>query len=288
MKRLLDSAVQFVEDYSKIEFILKYDFDDPEKPGDDFFAQYPFVIKRFIYERGEGRHYNHHFSEYGFAQRNTNFKWAMSMADDFYFTRSFMKELEDIKEEYMIVGYTRPTFEINAERKVYKEIFPVNFDYDNGIGGFCPLMTANLIEICQNMGWQPNIDAWIVLLEATLYQMYKILIWKHLPQFYQRGGHYGLGDTPTRKGTDIYNNMVITGSRLPKNPYLFKLIEQQAKNIYLNIAYGNAPIREDVLEEIRKSTPLIDPNNQLPPEGWMPIDRSHQGNPPIHEYFQID
>jgi hypothetical protein len=48
MKRLLDSAVQFVEDYSKIEFILKYDFDDPEKPGDDFFAQYPFVIKRFI------------------------------------------------------------------------------------------------------------------------------------------------------------------------------------------------------------------------------------------------
>lgn len=29
MKRLLNSAVQFVEDHSKIEFILKYDFDDP-------------------------------------------------------------------------------------------------------------------------------------------------------------------------------------------------------------------------------------------------------------------
>jgi hypothetical protein len=74
-----------------------------------------------------------------------------------------------------------------------------------------------------------------VLLEVTLYQKYKILLWKAIPKFYQRTGTWGSGDTPTFPGTELYNNMTITGKRLPKNPYLFKLIEQQAKNIYLNM-----------------------------------------------------
>jgi hypothetical protein len=98
--RLLDSAVACVheEDYGKIEFILKYDFDDAKRPDPKAFEKYPFAVKMFVYERGEGRHYNHHFSEYGFANRNTSFRWAASMADDFYFTRKgFYKELEAIK-----------------------------------------------------------------------------------------------------------------------------------------------------------------------------------------------
>jgi hypothetical protein len=60
IKNLLDSALAFVspEDYPKIEFLIKYDNDDDHRPSADFFAQYPFVIKTFVYERGEGRHYN--------------------------------------------------------------------------------------------------------------------------------------------------------------------------------------------------------------------------------------
>lgn len=291
--RLLDSAVQFVdpEDYGRIEFILKYDFDDQKRPDPSEFHRYPFAVKVFIYERGEGRHYNHHFSEFGFANRNTSFRWAMSMADDFYFTRhGFYKEIEAIKDEYMVIGYTRPTFELNAACGVYKQCFPVNFDYDNGIGGYCPLMTANLIEIAQNMGWQSNIDAWIVLLEATLYQKYQFLIWKKLDQFYFRGGDYGLGDTPTRKGWDIYNNLTITGARLPKNKYLFKLIEQQAANIYLNIVYGNREPDAEAkakVAELRAITPLFTPDEQKPGSDWIPVDACRYENPPIMDWYQI-
>lgn len=294
IKRLLDSARQFVspEDYGKIEFLIKYDFDDSSKPSEDFFKQYPFVVKTFVFERGEGRHYNHHFSEYLFANRNTSFKWAMSMADDFRFTRfNFIKDLEEIKEQYMVVGYTRPFFEINGIKRVYQDCFPYNFDHLNGVGEYCPCLTANIIEVCQNMGWQPNIDAWIVLLEATLYRKYGFLIWKQLKPFYKRGGGYGLGDTPTRKGTDIYNNMVITGARIPKNQYLFKLMDQQATNLFLNIVYGDNPNDDLVkkrLEELKTITPLMDIELQKPSEDWIPWDLPRYNKPPVFEWYQIE
>jgi hypothetical protein len=227
IKNLLDSALAFVspEDYPKIEFLIKYDNDDDHRPSADFFAQYPFVIKTFVYERGEGRHYNHHFSEYLFANRNTNFKWVMSMADDFYFIRKdFLKDLEQMQDEYMVVGYTRPNFEINAVKRIYDENFPYNFDHEKGVGEFCPCLTANLVEICQNMGWQANIDAWVVLLETKLFELYEFLLWRQVSPFYVRSGDYGLGDTPLVKGGSLYNNMSITGARLPQNKYLFEIM----------------------------------------------------------------
>jgi hypothetical protein len=238
LKNLLDSTFMCVDrdDYPKIEFLIKYDWDDDNRPPDSFFAQYPFTIKPFVYARGEGRHYNNHHCEYLFANTNPSFKWVMNMSDDFVFTRKdFLKELEAIPDPYMVVGYTRPSFELNAKNNVYRQNFPVNFEHHNGIGELCPIFSRKLVEVSQNMGWQPNLDAWVVLLECTLYQMYGILLWSQIPKFYQRTGTWGSGDTPTFPGTDIYNNMTITGARLPKNPYLFTLIEQQAKNIYLNM-----------------------------------------------------
>lgn len=238
LKRLLDSTLVAVapEDYHKIEFLIKYDWDDENRPSPDFFAAYPFTIKTLVYARGEGRQYNHHHCEYLFANTNPSFKWVMNMSDDFVFVRpGFLKDLEAIQDEYTVVGYTRPSFEQNANNNVYRQNFPVNFDHTNGIGELCPIFSRRLVEVAQNMGWQPNLDAWVVLLEVTLYQMYKILLWREIPRFYQRTGTWGSGDTPTFPGTDLYNNMTITGKRLPQNHYLFTLIEQQAKNIYLNM-----------------------------------------------------
>jgi hypothetical protein len=293
IKRLLDSAEACIdpEDYGKIEFLLKYDTDDDKRPDEDFFRQYKLPIRIFIYERGEGRHYNHHFSEFLFANRNTSFRWAASMADDFYFIRpGFMKDLEAIKDEYMVVGFTRPNFEINAVKQIYNHEFPYNFDHTNGIGEYCPFLTANIIEVCQNMGWQPNIDAWIVLLETKLFYKYGFLLWKQIEPFYKRGGGYGLGDTPTRKGWDIYNNMVITGARIPKNKYLFDLIDQQVTNLYLNMMYKDRPTDQSIEEkliELRKATPIMDIAEQIAPEGWVHHDAHHHNRPPVYGPYQL-
>jgi hypothetical protein len=233
------------EDVNKIEFLIKYDWDDENRPNNSFFDQYPFKVKTFVYARGEGRHYNHHHCEYLFANTDPSFKWIMNMSDDFVFTRhNFLKDLAAIPDEYMIVGYTNPTFVQNAVAGVYRKCFPVNFGNNNGIGELCPIFSRRLVETAQNMGWQPNLDAWVVLLEVTLYQMYRILLWKAVPQFYQRTGTWGSGDTPTFPATELYNNMTITGRRLPQNPYLFKLIEQQAKNIYLNMVSEGIDIEQ--------------------------------------------
>jgi hypothetical protein len=237
LQNLLDSLAVFTEHhYEEIEVLIKFDQDDDKRPDDSLFKQYPFDIKVFVYGRGEGRHYNHHHCEYLFANRNPSFKWVMNVSDDFMFTRPFLNDLYKIEDDYMIVGYTTPTFAQNAKAGTYKTCFPVNFQYDNGIGEYCPLMTAKLAEVCQNWGWQPNPDAWVVLLEMTLYKMFRMILWKKIDKFYERTGSYGSGDTPTFPGSDLYNNMTITGRRLPTNHYLFKLIEQQAKNIYLNMA----------------------------------------------------
>lgn len=237
IKKLLDSTIKCTdkEDYNKIEFLIKYDHDDLHRPHDKFFSHYPFPIKTFTYARGEGRHYNHHHCEYLFANRNPSFKWIMNMSDDFIFTRKgFLKDLEIIKDKYMIVGHTNPTFSKNTE--VYRKHHPINFEENNGIGAYCPLITADLVNVCQNMGWQPNLDAWIVLLEVTLYRKYGFCLWNKIDQFYERTGGYGdSGDTPTYPSKEIYNNMTITGKKLPQNHYIFNLIEAQAKNIYLNM-----------------------------------------------------
>jgi hypothetical protein len=289
VKQLLDSVVLCVseEDYDKIELIIKYDADDDCRPPDSFFDAYPFVIKRFVYERGEGRHYNHHYSEYGFANRNTSFKWAMSVADDFFFIRKdFLKDLAAIQDEYMVVGFTRPTFEINAVKKIYDENFPYNFDHENGVGEYCPCLTANLVEICQNMGWQSNIDAWVVLLETKLFEKYGFLLWKQIEPFYKRTGSYGLGDTPVRKGAGLYNNMSITGAVIPKNKYLFKLIEQQATNVYLNIVYGKLAPDQKAIAALHEVTPVVDPQSQIPSEGWEAWDAPRYNDPPIFDWYQ--
>lgn len=247
LKRLLDSAMVCIspEDYDKIEFIIKYDWDDDNRPTPKFLAQYPFKIKTFVYARGEGRQYNHHHCEYLFANTNPEFKWVMNMSDDFVFTRhGFLNDLKGIKDEYMIVGYTNPSFKENAAVEVYKRCFPVNFDQDKGIGELCPIFSRKLVEVCQNMGWQPNLDAWVVILEVTLYQKYQILLWKSIQRFYQRTGTWGSGDTPTFPGTELYNNMTITGRRLPQNHYLFTLMDQQAKNIYLNMIADGIDINQ--------------------------------------------
>jgi hypothetical protein len=232
IKRLLDSAVAHVrpDERDKIEFLIKYDDDDDQRLPDSFFADYPFQIRTFVWSRGEGRHYLHHAQEYLFTQRDPRSRFLLMTADDFYFTRTgFVSEILNVRDEFCILGYIRPPIESFAG--IYENEEAIR-RWVVAFGLLSPVISARLIEVCQNFGWQSNVDSWVMGLSVVLYDLYKIILWRPIEPFYARGGGYGLGDTPT------YNNMELTCMKGPFNRYWFELVRRQARNLYLNIEHG--------------------------------------------------
>jgi hypothetical protein len=232
LPRLLDSAVDMVRgaEREQIEFLVKYDDDDEQRPGHDFFARYPFSIRTFVWSRGEGRHSLHNAQEYLFAQRNPRSRFCLMTADDFYFSRpNFVTEILNIQDEFCILGHNRPDIESFAG--IYEQEEAIR-RWVVAFGALSPVISVRLIEVCQNFGWQSNVDSWLMGLSVVLYDLYKVVIWKTLPPFYERGGGYGLGDTPT------YNNMELTCQKGPFNKYWFELVRRQARNLYLNMEHG--------------------------------------------------
>jgi hypothetical protein len=239
LPRLLDSAADHVAAHERgqIEFLIKFDEDDDARPPDEFFARFPFAVRPFVWSRGEGRHYLHHAQEYLFAQRDPRSRFCLMTADDFYFTRTgFVTEILNIRDEFCIVGHNRPSIEDYAG--IYEQEEAIR-QWVVAFGDWSPVVSARLIEVCQNFGWQANVDSWLMGLSVVLYDLYKIVIWKTMPPFYQRGGGYGLGDTPT------YNNMELTSQKGPFNPYWFELVRRQARNVYLNMQHGTEYNRVD-------------------------------------------
>jgi hypothetical protein len=232
VKQLLDSAVAHTnpEERQQIEFLIKYDEDDDQRPPDSFFAAYPFPVRTFVWTRGEGRHSLHHVQEYLFAQRDLRSRFCLMMADDFLFTRpNFVSEILTIPDEFCIIGHNRPRIEDYAG--IYENEEAIR-KWVVAFGALAPVVSVRLIEVCQNFGWQSNVDSWLMALSVVLYDLYKVIIWREMGSFYQRGGGAGLGDTPT------YNNMELTYLQGPYNKYWFELVRRQARNIYLNIEYG--------------------------------------------------
>ncbi|HKI38701.1 MAG TPA: hypothetical protein VKA46_43030 [Gemmataceae bacterium] len=232
VKRLLDSAAEYVapEERDRIEFLIKYDEDDDQRPHDDFFDRYPFTIRRFLWSRGEGRHSLHHAQEYLFAQRDRRTSHCLMTADDFYFTRPhFVSEILSVPDEFCIIGHSRPPIE--AFEGIYENEEAIR-RWNTSFGEMSPVVSVRLIEVCQNFGWQSNVDSWLMGLSVVLYDLYKVVIWRAIEPYYLRGGGYGLGDTPT------YNNMELTAQKVPQNKYWFELLRRQARNVYLNMQHG--------------------------------------------------
>jgi hypothetical protein len=229
---LLESAVRHIlpEERERVEFLIKFDDDDIARMTDAELARYPFAIRTFAWSRGEGRHGLHHAQEYLFAQRGPRSRLCLMTADDFVFTRpGFVTEILAEKDEFCILGPTRPPIESFAG--VYEQEEAVR-RWAVCFGSWSPVVSARLIEVCQNFGWQSNVDGWLMGLSVVLYDLYGVVLWKTHAPFYERRGGYGLGDTPT------YNNMELTGSQGPANKYWFELLRRQARNLYLNMIHG--------------------------------------------------
>lgn len=232
ISRLLDSAVAHVrpEERDQIEFLIKYDDDDDQRPPDSFFDQYPFTIRRFVWSKGEGRHSLHNVQEYLFAQRDPRTRFCLMTADDFKFTRTgFVTDILSRKEEFCILGPLRPPIESFAG--IYEQDSATR-QWVVAFGPLSPVVSVRLIEVCQNFGWQSNVDSWLMGLSVVLFDLYKIVLWREIEPYYERGGGHGLGDTPT------YNNMELTCMTGPINKYWFELVRRQARNLYLNMLFG--------------------------------------------------
>lgn len=260
--RLLDSIVACTDSTERreIEVLIKYDSDDECRPQEGFFSQYPFAVKTFTWSRGEGRHALHNAQEYLFTQRDPKSRFLLMTADDFVFTRpGFVHEILSIRDEFCILGFRRPPIEAYAGRYEQEKMIR---DWVVSFGCWSPVVSARLIEVCQNFGWQANCDSWLMGLAVVLYDMYGIMIWKQHEPFYERRGSYerpaSCGAAPT------FNNMELTNNKGPENKYWFELVRRQARNVYLNMVHGTSlkplgwgPTR--LLRKIR-SQPL----NQLP------------------------
>jgi hypothetical protein len=236
LPRLLDSTVAHTtpDERRQLEFLIKYDADDDQRPPEAFFARYPFAVRTFVWARGEGRHALHNAQEYLFTQRDPRSRFCLLTADDFYFTRGgFVSEILSIQEEFCILGWRRPPIESYAG--AYDQEAVVR-QWVVACGAWSPVVSARLIEVCQNLGWQANVDSWLMGLSVVLYDLYKIVLWRQHEEFYARGGSFvrpaSVGTAPT------YNNMELTCDRGPLNPYWFELVRRQARNIYLNMEHG--------------------------------------------------
>lgn len=232
IEQLLGSAAACASNPSNLEFIIKYDSDDDQRPSDAFFRKFPFPIKVHTWSRGEGRHGLHLDHQYLFAQRDMRSRFVMICADDFTFYRNgFDADILAIPDEICFVGYARPRMELYTGH-LYEENYARAWTLNEGV--CLPCMSVRTAEVLSNFGQQCNADNWQTLLVLLMWQNYGMDIWKTIAPWYLRNptdGQSGYG-----KG---FNNMVVDGSRpLPENKYYFKLVEQQCKNLYLNMKHG--------------------------------------------------
>ena len=237
LPRLLDSVVANTtpQEREQIEFLIKFDDDDDARPTPEFLTRYPLRIKTFVWSRGEGRHGLHHAQEYLFAQRDPASRFCLMTADDFIFTRpGFVSDILAVRDEFCIMGYVRPPIEAFAGR--YEQEAMIR-QWVVSFGCWSPVVSSRLIEVCQNFGWQANVDSWLMGLSVALYDLYGLVIWKTHAPFYERGGSY---ERPASTGAaPTYNNMEITNNVGPNNRYWFELVRRQARNVYLNMMHGS-------------------------------------------------
>jgi hypothetical protein len=268
LRRLLDSAVSCTtpDERAQIEFLIKFDSDDDTRLPDSVLTKFPFPVRPFVWSRGEGRHGLHHAQEYLFAQRDPRSRFCLMTADDFYFNRlGFVSDILDVKDEFCILGHGRPPIEWFAG--VYEQEKMIR-EWVVSCGPWSPVVSTRLIEVCQNFGWQANVDSWLMGLSVVLYDLYGIVIWKQHEPFYERGGEYerpaSMGVAPT------YNNMELTNNVGPLNRYWFELVRRQARNVYLNMVHGTAHHRgwAETWQKVRAQ-----PVRQLPARVFRKLKR---------------
>lgn len=241
---LFDSFISSTKSENRYlaEFIIKFDIDDEYALHkfileDTFREKYKeLIIRPCAFRRWEGRNSIYLTYSYLFSQRNLTSEWIGFLTDDFMFTRDIIEDLKTLNKRYTILN-TQPTEDalkkiINWKNNLSWAKSPLTECY--------PILTTDIIETCGGMGWQSNIDNWLGLLSAILYKKYNYNIFHTIIPFYNRNteGKPTL-DWGDNFPTKFNKEMFVDDTTFPQNEYYFNLVEQQAKNLYLNIKENN-------------------------------------------------
>lgn len=252
----LESAKKFIsnQEIENVELLVKFDMDDDETykqilntNWDEKRHNQPNLIKHynlptrwFIYNRGEGRNSLHNDYMFLFSQRNPKTKFVMFVTDDCVFERKcIVEDLRKLKNyDWCILGDKIPKVE-------YYENYRKDQSWRLDVSAF-PIISTNLLHIAQNIGWQVNLDNWLTLLHTILVHKYKLNLWHLTPLYVRRIG----GRSRQTDYKETYNPLQIDNKRQCNNPYYFDLVEQQAKNIYLNYIHRKL---HDIADNIKKN-----------------------------------
>jgi len=228
--KLLESIIEYLP-LGSIELLVKLDNDDSE--GMKYLnirkTTYPF-IKQFIFHRWEGRWSINYIYEYLFIHKNPESKYILMITDDMIFIRDFTNNIDG---KSLIIGYFQEDITQEKMNKI-KDYKSKEWLIPNYICSY-PIINTKLIEIIGNFGYNPNPDSWFGLLNIIMYKKYKILLAKHIDEFNIRNNI----DRIDNYGKNFNKEFRISDSEITNVNYIFKLAEQQVKNIYLNLFKEN-------------------------------------------------
>lgn len=239
---LLDSILEYGYNNNNCEVLIKYDDDDDEQPSESEFSLYPFPIRKFVWGKMEGRHSLHLTYFQLFTERNPKSKFIINCPDDrIFFRKGFIDEILSIKKKYCFVGNILPS----------SETIKLDYHKTQNIKIWvhqCDLLVTSckMIEILGNFGFQANTDNWVTLLHLVLVSKYNLDLFVKVENFNMRNPQVNKSHLNNVKN---YNeNFRVDDTIESISPYYFKLIEQQAKNIYLNYKEDNG---EETKEDSR-------------------------------------
>lgn len=232
---------------AKTEFLIKLDLDDDiaikelflakriEKMIREFNSPTPPTIRYFIYGRWEGKKTFNYYYQYLFSQKHPLSEFITFATDDSFYTNDLVNKFNTIKKKKYNIFITSEDY-INILNSIedYTDPSELRKWASGELTNPYPIVSSKIIEICGGMGWQQNIDNWITLLGVILYKKHDINLFQLFPHCISR-------KTDERPGLEAPNystfnkEMFVDDTTFPENNNYFKLIETQAKNLYLNI-----------------------------------------------------
>ena len=257
-------------DYDKVEVLVRIDDDDivahDRLVRDNYQQQLPFTFKVFEHNKWEGRYAFNYHHMYLFSQRNPNSKFIGFMGDDCIHLPKCKDMIDEIEKKYLNKDYVilrssdyddtyppkKPT-DLKMKQRLeeitkmgdYRDLKVTQRWCTSFLVESYPIVSVKLLEVIGNLGWQLNIDSTLSLLNIMLYQKYGLNMYFMLDsKLYNRMD--GTRKDKINPPAKIFNHeMTLHGSKASGNPYLYTLMEQQAKNIYLNMK------EEGVLDEYK-------------------------------------
>jgi len=218
--------------YDEVEFLVRLDSDDRHGITmiKNMIGKFPFLkIKPFTHHRWEGRWSIDYDYQYLLKKKTPDSKCISFITDDIVFNRNFMDDVKNNLTDYSIVGdFQHPMTKEKLD--LVEDYHNINWLTPDYICAY-PILSSKLAEVMCNMGYQVNVDSTLALINVIMYKKYGLILGKHIEHFLLRENV----DRTDKYGSEFDSGWEMNDGCIAKDPYFFRLVEQQVKNIYLNM-----------------------------------------------------